>query len=96
MTNLLQLSRLLYRQWRSNPAMAIALLIINACKRRSDSTAQNADVALTTVDVTYLQSMNNVITDACPLYAHHRHICAWQKKPRYLHVIVLSKPNAYF
>ena len=43
-------------------------------------TAQNADVAQTTVGVTYLRSMTNVKTDTCPLYVHHRHTCAWPTK----------------
>ena len=75
-THLFQLSRLLYRQWRSIPAVAMASLIIHAYKRRS---AQNADAAQTTVGVTHVRSIKNEKIDTYPLYAHHRHICAWPK-----------------
>ena len=78
-TNLFQFSRLLYKQWQSNPAMAIASLIINAYKRRSVLIAQAADVAQTTVGVPYLRSVKDEKTDTCPLYVHHRHICAKPK-----------------
>ena len=43
-------------------AVATASLVINAYKRRSALTAQNADVAPTTVGVTYLRFMKNVKT----------------------------------
>ena len=59
--------------------MAIASLTINAYKRRSVLTAQNADVAQTTVGVTYLRSMKNVKTETRALYVYHRLICAWQQ-----------------
>ena len=75
-THLFQLSRLLRKQWRTNPAMAVASLVIDAYKRRSALSVQNADVALTTVDATYLRFMTKVKTDTCALYAHHRHTCA--------------------
>ena len=78
-TNVFQLSRLFRNQWRTDPAMAMASLIINAYKRWSVLIAQNADVAPTTVGVTYLRVFKKVETDTCALYAHHRHICAWQQ-----------------
>ena len=70
-----QLSRLFREQCR---AEAVASLIINAYKRRSVLIAQNADVASTTVGVTYLRSMKHVFktNDTCALYARRRHICA--------------------
>ena len=76
-THLFQFSRLFRTQWRTNPALAIASLIIDAYKRRSVLTAQNADVAPTTMGVAYLRSRTNVETDTCALYGHHKHICAW-------------------
>ena len=79
-TNLFQFSRLCHRQWRTNPAMAIAISIINAYKRRTVLTAQDADVAPTTVGVAYVRFMNNTKSNTCALYTHHRHICALQKK----------------
>jgi len=79
MTNLFQFSRLFRRQWRTNPAVAIAVSIINAYKRRAVLTAQNADVAPTTVGVAYVRFMKNTKNDTCALYIHHRHICALQK-----------------
>ena len=79
MTHVFQFSRLFHRQWRTQTAVAIAVLVINAYKRRAVLTAQNADVAPTTVDVTYLRFMKSVNTDPCALYTHHRQICAWQK-----------------
>ena len=93
MTSLFHLSRLLYRQWRSAPALAIASIIVNAYKRRSVLTTQDAGAALTSVGVAYLQFMKIVKTNTCVLYTHHRHICAWQNNKK--HVIVLSMPNAY-
>ena len=60
--------------------MAISSLIINAYGRRSVLTAQDEDVAPTMVGVAYLRFMQNVKTDTCALYPHHRHICAWQTK----------------
>ena len=59
--------------------MAIASLIINAYNRPSALTAQNADVAPTTLGVAYLRFMKMSKTDTCALYLHHKHICAWQK-----------------
>ena len=53
---------------------------MNGYTRRAVLNAQNTNVAQTTVGVTYLRSMRNVETDTCPLYAHRRHICAWQTK----------------
>ena len=44
-THLFQFSRLFRRQWRKQPAVAIASLIINADKRRTVLIVQNADVA---------------------------------------------------
>ena len=67
MTHLFQLSRLLYQQWQSNPALAIASLIINAYNRQSVLTAQNEDVALTIVGVTHLRFKKKVKTNTCPL-----------------------------
>ena len=81
---------------QSNPAVAISALIIITYKRRSVPTAQNADVAQTTVSATYLGSME---------MSKQKHMCfkcTPQKQlrnaetPHYLHVIVLSRPNAYF
>ena len=74
-TNSFQLSRLCYKQWRFNPEVAIAYVVIHAYKRRMVLNAQNADVARTTVGVTYLRSVENVKTDTCPLYGHHSHMC---------------------
>ena len=79
-THLFQFLRLFHKQWRINPAVAVAMLIINARKHRAVLTAHNADVAPTTVGVTYLRFMKNVKADTCVLYAHHRHICAWPKR----------------
>ena len=73
-TQRFQFSRLVRRQWRTIPAVAIASWILNAYKRRSVLTAQNADDAPTTVGVRYLRLMINVETDTCAL-----HICAWPK-----------------
>ena len=78
-THVFQLSRLLHIQWRNNPAVAIASLIIHAYERRSVLFAQNADVAQTTVGVAYSRFMKHVETDTCVLYPHHRHICALQE-----------------
>ena len=66
-TNSFQFPRLFYKQWQFNPAVAIASLIIHAYKRRAVLNAQNADVAQTTVGVTYLRSMINMKNDTCPL-----------------------------
>ena len=79
-TNLFQFSRLFRRQLRQNPAVAIAVSIINAYKRRAVLTAQNADDAPPTVGVAYLRFMENTINDTCALYTYHRHICALQKQ----------------
>ena len=79
-THVLKFSRLFRRQWQKHPAMAIPSLIINDHKHRSILTAQNADVALTTVGVTYLWFMKNAKAYTCALYAQHRHICALQNK----------------
>ena len=78
-THVFQFSRLFRKQWRQHPAVAIAMLIINAYKRRTVLTAQNADAAPTIVGVTYLRFMKNVKTDECALYEHHRHTYAWQQ-----------------
>ena len=78
-TRSFKLSRLFRKQWRTNPAVAIASFTTNVYKRRSGLTAQNADVAPTTVGVTYLRFMENVKTDTCALYNHHRHICVRQQ-----------------
>ena len=52
-TNLFQFSHLFHWQWRENPTVAIAMLIINAYKRQEVLSAQNADVAPTPVGVTH-------------------------------------------
>ena len=75
-----QLSRLFHRQWQTNPAEAIASLIIDAYTRRAVLSAGNADVLPTIVGVAYLRFMKNVKTDACALYTHHRHFCACKAK----------------
>ena len=80
-TDVFQFSRLFHRQWRTNPAVAVASLNINAYTRRSVLTALNADVAPTTVGVTYLRFMENVNIYTCPLCIHHKHICACNKTP---------------
>ena len=80
-THLFESSRLFRKPWQQNPAVAIASLIIHAYKRQLVLTAKNADVAPTTVGVTYLRFMTNVKHDTCGLYAHHRHIRAWQQNP---------------
>ena len=76
MTHVFKFSWLFHTQWRKTPAVAIAVLIVNAYKRRAVLTAQNADVAPTIVGVPYLRFMKNVKTYTCALYTHHRHICA--------------------
>ena len=70
-TDVFQLLWLFHKQWRNKPAVAIASLIINAYKRRSVLTAQDADVALTTVGVAYLRFKKHVKSDTCALYPHH-------------------------
>ena len=59
-TNLFEYSRLFRKQWRNSPAVAIASLIINAYKRPSVLTAQNADVAQTTMGKTNVRFMTNM------------------------------------
>ena len=95
MTYVFQFSRLVYGQWRSNPAMAIASLIINAYKRLSVLTPQNADVAQTTVGVNTCDQRKCGNRRMCFICSPQTHLCI-AKKPRDLHIIVLSKPNAYF
>ena len=46
----------------TTPAVAIPSLVINAYKHRSVLTAQDADVAQTTVDVTYVRFTENIKT----------------------------------
>ncbi len=79
MTHVFQFSRLLHLQWRTNPAVAMARLIVSVYKRRAVLNAQNADVAPTIVGVAYLRFMKNTTNDTCALYTHHRHICALQQ-----------------
>ena len=93
MTHVFQLSRLFHKHWRTIPVVATGVVCVNAYKRRAALTAQDADVAPTAVGVTYLRFTQNEKTDTCALYAHHRHICAWQKTPHYSQLIVLSTPN---
>ena len=47
--------------------------------------AQNADVAQTSVGVTFLRFMESEKTDTCALCAHHWHICAW---PKHLNIYI--------
>ena len=78
-TDLFQFSQLhvRYKQWQSNPTVAIASLIIDAYNRRLALIAQNADVAQTTLGVTYLQSMKNVKQKGhmCFICAPQTHLC---------------------
>ena len=79
-TNVFEFSRLFHIQWRKHPAVAEALSIINAYKRRAVLIAQNSDVAPTTVGVAYLRFMKNARkSNTCALYIHYRHIYACNK-----------------
>ena len=69
-----QFSRLLYTQWRSNPAVAIASVVVNAYKNLSVLIAKDADVAQTIVGVTYLRFMKNVQTNICALCSPQAHL----------------------
>ena len=78
MTHVFQFSRLFHTQWRNKPAVAIAMLIITAYKRRAADCAKcrwRSDHCGRNVFAIH----ENVKTDTSVLYTHHRHICACNK-----------------
>ena len=92
-THVCQFSRLFHRQRRTKPAVAIAMSIINAYKRRAVLIAQNANVAPTTVGVTYLRFMK-MRNPTHVLRILTKDTFGMAEKPPYSQVIVPSKPNS--